>query len=160
MRKGLITILSLIAVLVLAPFYAHSELQTVVGATIFGGAERGTEGNPGGIGGVEGFGLFPFSSNFGLQGSMRHEGGNAGNGGYRLSLSGGPVYGYASGKLGLNVDYQFIDATNSNFIFLRGVWAHYFDNFDFVLSYSQPVHEVQRGRHNLINLTSVNNNPP
>ena len=33
--------------------------------------------------------------------------------------------------------------TRNNFIFLRGVWAHYFDTFDFVLSYLQPVYHIQ-----------------
>jgi hypothetical protein len=150
MSKAFNFVLSLLAILFLLPIQANSELPPVAGVTLFGGAERGTEGNAGGIGGIEGFGLFPLTDSFGLQGSMRHEGGNAGNGGYRLGLSVGPVYGYASGKVGLNVDYQFIDRTNSNFIFLRGVWAHYFDNFDFVLSYSQPVHRVQHGDRNII----------
>ena len=129
---------------------AWADLQPLLGLSLFGGAERGTEGNAGGIGGVEGFGLLPLSQQWGLQASMRHEGGNAGNGGYRFGLSAGPVYGYGSGKIGLNVDYEFVDATNSNFIYLRGVWAHYFETFDFVLSYSQPVHEIQLGEPNLI----------
>jgi hypothetical protein len=150
MKNGFILVVCLAMSFVLFCRPANSEIRTVVGATLFGGAERGTEGNAGGVGGIEGFGIFPVGGNFGFQGSMRHEGGNAGSGGYRLGLSAGPVYGYASGKVGLNVDYQFMDATDSNFIFLRGVWAHYFDKFDLVLSYSQPVHEVQRGDRNLI----------
>lgn len=150
MGKRSMGVLILLVLFIILPRQASTELRPVVGATLFGGAERGTEGNAGGIGGAEGFGLFPLTDSLGIQGSMRHEGGNAGNGGYRLGLSAGPVFGYDSGKLGLNVDYQFIDRTSSNFVFLRGVWAHYFDNFDFVLSYSQPVHKVQRGDPNLI----------
>jgi hypothetical protein len=150
MKKGFLFTVSVVIGLALFSAPAGSEIQTVVGATLFGGAERGTEGKAGGVGGIEGFGIFPLAGNFGFQGSMRHEGGNAGDGGYRLGLSAGPVFGYANGKVGLNVDYQFAERTNANFFFLRGVWAHYFDSFDLVLSYSQPVHTVQHGDRNII----------
>lgn len=151
MKKGLILVLlTVAAILIVFPPQANSQLRTIVGASLFGGAERGTEGNAGGVGGMEGFGLLPITNSFGLQGSMRHQGGNAGSGGYRLGLSAGPVLAYSSGKVGLNVDYEFMDKTDSNFFYLRGVWAHYFNQFDLVLSYSQPVHEIQRGDRNLI----------
>jgi hypothetical protein len=54
------------------------------------------------------------------------------------------VYAYDSGKIGLFGDYVHRNRGDNNFFFLRGVWSHYFENFDLVLSYTQPVHHVQR----------------
>ncbi|HVO92658.1 MAG TPA: hypothetical protein VMT22_07450 [Terriglobales bacterium] len=78
---------------------------------------------------------------------MLNQGGNRG---YRLGFSAGPVYAYDSGKVGLFGDYVFEDRGDNNFFFIRGVWSHYFTNFDLVLSYSQPLHPVQHTNHNVI----------
>ena len=84
---------------------------------------------------------YPLSQRFGLQGSLLHQGGH---GGYKLGLSAGPVFAYDSGKFGVFGDYVYRHRGDNNFFFLRGVWSHYFDNFDLVLSYTQPVHSIQR----------------
>lgn len=166
------------------PTRSIADVEPLIGATLFGGAERGTAGkevkqsptcNPGppavasncstdrvlgdsvGLGGFELFGVLPLSRQFGLQGSYGFTGQEDG---YRLGFSAGPLYDYGSGKFGLFVDYEYRkeplgeirpaiafrrDRGNryQNFVFLRGVWTHYFDNFDLVLSYTQPTHSVQ-----------------
>jgi hypothetical protein len=154
------------------------DIEPLIGATIFGGAERGTAGkevnsnctpagvNCGthrvladtiGLGGFELLGVLPLSPQFGFQGSYGFTGQEDG---YRLATSLGPVYSYGPGKLGLFVDYEyrkeplgairpgladkrFTDNRYQNFIYLRGVWTHYFENFDLVMSYTQPVHKIQ-----------------
>jgi hypothetical protein len=120
-----------------------AELQPVVSVNLFGGAERGNEDHAGGIGGGEILGLLPLSGAIGLQGSLLNQGGN---GGYRLGASLGPVFAYSSGKVGLFGDYVHENRGDNNFFYLRGVWSHYFDNFDLALSYSQPVNSVQHTR--------------
>ena len=143
MTKAYIFFCGVVAALTLSAQQAGSELTPVLGVSAFGGAARGLEENAGAIGGVEGFGLLPLGQRFGLQGGFRHQGGN---GGYRLGLSAGPVYGYDAGKLGLFADYEYTHQGSNNFVYLRGVWAHYFDQFDFVLSYAHPVNSVQHDR--------------
>jgi hypothetical protein len=120
-----------------------AELQPVVSVNLFGGAERGNEEHAGAIGGGEILGLLPLGGPFGLQGSLLNQGGN---GGYRLGASLGPVFAYSSGKVGLFGDYVHENRGDNNFFYLRGVWSHYFDNFDLVLSYSQPVNSLQHTR--------------
>jgi hypothetical protein len=120
-----------------------AELQPVVSVNLFGGAERGNEDHAGAIGGGEILGLLPLGGPFGLQGSLLNQGGN---GGYRLGASLGPVFAYSSGKVGLFGDYVHENRGDNNFFYLRGVWSHYFDNFDLVLSYSQPVNSLQHTR--------------
>jgi hypothetical protein len=56
------------------------------------------------------------------------------------------VFAYSSGKVGLFGDYVHENRGDNNFFYLRGVWSHYFDNFDLVLSYSQPVNSLQHTR--------------
>jgi hypothetical protein len=157
---------------------AFADVQPLVGASLFGGAERGPAGTeldanctPAGVncdkdrvtadvvglGGFELFGVLPLSRQFGLQGGYGFTGQEDG---YRLGASLGPLYDYSSGKLGLFVDYEyrkeplgeirsnivsrrFRENRYQNFIFLRALWAHYFQNFDLVMSYTQPVHEIQ-----------------
>jgi hypothetical protein len=157
---------------------ALADVQPLIGATLFGGAERGPAGKelntnctPAGVncdkhretadvvglGGFELFGVLPFSRQFGLQGGYGFTGQEDG---YRLGVSLGPVYGYSSGKVGLFVDYEyrkeplgeirsdivsrrFVSNRYQNFVFLRALWAQYFPNFDLVLSYTQPIHEIQ-----------------
>lgn len=120
-----------------------AELQPVVSVNLFGGAERGNEDHAGAIGGGEILGLLPLGGPFGLQASLLNQGGN---GGYRLGASLGPVFAYSSGKVGLFGDYVHENRGSNNFFYLRGLWSHYFDNFDLVLSYSQPVNSLQHTR--------------
>jgi len=164
------------------PGRSMADVEPLIGASLFGGAERGAAGkevivSPActsgvttnchthrvlgdvvGLGGFELFGILPLSRQFGVQGSYGFTGQEDG---YRLAASLGPLYDYGSGKLGLFVDYEyrkeplgdirptiafrrFISNRYQNFIFLRGLWAHYFQNFDLVISYTQPVHEIQK----------------
>ena len=74
-----------------------------------------------------------------------------GVGGYRLGVSAGPMYAHDSGKIGLFGDYVHRNRGDNNFFYLRGVWSHYFTNFDLVLSYSQPVNSVQHTPRTVIN---------
>ncbi len=153
MKKSLVLVLAITSFL----FFPISkgigaELEPVVGLTLFGGAERGSGDHAGGIGGGEIFGFVPFAQRFGLQGSLLNQGGN---GGYRLGVSAGPVYSYDSGKVGLFGDYVHRGQDSTNFFYLRGVWSHYFDQFDFVLSYSQPVNPVQHTRRTVTDTTLV-----
>lgn len=127
----------------------RSELRPVVGLTLFGGAERGSDDHAGAMGGSELLGLYPLGQSWGLQGSLMNQGGN---GGYKFGLSAGPVYAYSSGKLGLFGDYVHRNRGDNNFFFLRGVWSHYIGNFDFVLTYTQPVHSVQRTRRTVTDI--------
>lgn len=137
--------LLLVGLLIFSPVATSkaAELQPVVSLNLFGGAERGNEEHAGAIGGSEILGLLPLGSAFGLQGSLLNQGGN---GGYRLGASLGPVFAYSSGKVGLFGDYVHERRGENNFFYLRGVWSHYFDNFDLVLSYSQPVNSLQHTR--------------
>ena len=148
MKKVISTILSILVMATLVVPLARSELRPVVGLTLFGGAERGTDEHAGAIGGSELLGLYPLSQTWGVQGSLLNQGGV---GGYRLGLSAGPVYAYSSGKVGLFGDYVHRNVGDNNFFYLRGVWSHYFDNFDLVLSYTQPVHSVQRTPRTVVN---------
>jgi hypothetical protein len=144
MKKLWTRTFAIAVILMLFASHAESELQPVVGLNAFGGAERGNaEGvnSPAGaIGGTELFGLYPFTNAFGIQGGLLNQGGR---GGYRLGVSAGPVFDYGSGKVGLFTDYIHQQQGDLNFIYLRGQWAHYFQNFDLIFSYSQPVNSVQ-----------------
>jgi hypothetical protein len=151
---------ALVLALVASVFFHHevsADITPVAGVTVFGGAERGTDSKAGGIGGVELFGLAPISPNWGIQGSLGYVGRSDS---HRALLSAGPVFGYSSGKVGLFVDFEYkhSDLAHINpaleflrdrggqdnyFFFIRGVWTHYFEAFDLLLSYSQPVHKIQ-----------------
>jgi len=89
---------------------------------------------------MEVFGLYPFAKTFGLQGGLLNQGGR---GGYRLGVSAGPVFDYDSGKVGFFTDYIHQKQGDLNFVYLRGQWVHYFQNFDIIFSYSHPVNSVQ-----------------
>lgn len=138
-------LLTVAVMLIMWPSDARSDLQPLVGVHTFAGAERGNgegvDGPAGAIGGMEAFGLYPFTKTLGLQGSLLNQGGR---GGYRLGLTLGPVFDYGSGKLGLFTDYIRQERGDNNFVYLRGQWAHYFNSFDLVFSYSHPVNSVQR----------------
>jgi hypothetical protein len=131
--------------LLLFTAHARSDLQPVVGLHAFGGAERGhlrgVDDRSNGIGGAELFGLYPFTPTFGLQGSLLNQGGESG---YRLGVSAGPVFAYGSGKVGMFGDYVYNRRDSLDFFYVRGQWAHYFQNFDLVFSYSHPVGSTQR----------------
>src|SRR5262245_3862549 len=137
------------------------EVNPLASINSYGGAERGINTSAGPLGGTELLGVTPLVGNFGFQGSLGWEGGNES---FRTLVSGGPLYKYSSGQFGLFVQYEYKQTplahvssvppndlrtlqdrggTRNNFIFLRGVWAHYFDTFDFVLSYLQPVYHIQ-----------------
>jgi hypothetical protein len=147
MEKVISTILSILVMATLVVPPARSELRPVVGLTLFGGAERGTDEHAGAMGGSELLGLYPLSQTWGVQGSLLNQGGV---GGYRLGLSAGPVYAYSSGKVGLFGDYVHRNVGDNNFFYLRGVWSHYFNDFDLVLSYTQPVHSIQHTKTSVI----------
>ncbi len=145
---------------------ADALLEPVIGLSLFGGAERGATGSgqhAGAIGGSELMGMVPLASRLGLQGSLLNQGGN---GGYRLGVSAGPVYAYSSGKIGLFGDYVRQERDSLNFFYLRGAWSHYFDNFDLVVGYSQPINHLQHVSHTVVdtNTTTFINqcgpNPP
>lgn len=136
---------------------ARADVNPLIGVNLFGGAERGTDSKAGGIGGVELFGTAPFSRDWGFQGSLGYIGRDNSQ---RVGVSGGPIFSYSRGKVGLFVDYEYKHSDlasinpalaflrdrggqDNHFIFIRGSWAHYFDSFDFILSYTQPVHKVQ-----------------
>ena len=132
MKKGLVFTIFSICLLVssLMPTRSIADVEPLIGATLFGGAERGTAGkevqqsptcttaprdtsncsthrvlaDPVGLGGFELFGVLPLSRQFGLQGSYGFTGQKDG---YRLGLSYGPLYDYGSGKFGLFVDYEY-----------------------------------------------------
>jgi hypothetical protein len=158
MNKLGTVVFSIVALLLLIGSHAgsaESELQPVVGLYTFGGAERGNDlglvdrnassthfvpASAGGIGGAEVFGLYPLTKSWGIQGSLLNQGGN---GGYLLGVSAGPVYDYGSGKVGLFTDYVHQKRGSNNFVYLRGQWAHYFQSWDLVFSYSNPVNRVQ-----------------
>lgn len=141
MKRIICTILSILMTVILVVPPVGSELRPVVGLMLFGGAERGTDDHAGAMGGSEILGLYPLSQTWGVQGSLLNQGGI---GGYRLGVSAGPVYAYNSGKVGLFGDYVHRNRGDNNFFYLRGVWSHYFNDFDLVFSYTQPVHSVQR----------------
>ncbi len=158
MKKACFIVINIVMIIALLVPPAGSDLQPVVGLTLFGGAERGTDDHAGGMGGAELLGLYPLGPSWGLQGSLMNQGGI---GGYRFGLSAGPVYAYNSGKLGLFGDYFHTSRGSNNFFFLRGLWSHYFDNFDLVVSYSQPVHSVQRTKQTVFDLPPPGcGNPP
>jgi hypothetical protein len=144
MKKICLPIFTLIALVIVFELRAIAELQPVAGLNTFGGVERGNDkainGPAGAIGGTEIFGLYPLSKSLGLQGSLLNQGGR---GGYRLGVSAGPVFDYGSGKVGLFADYVHLNQGDNNFIYIRGQWAHYFENFDLVFSYSNPVNSTQ-----------------
>ena len=141
-----------------------NEVNPLASINFYGGAERGINTSAGPLGGTELLGVVPLIGNFGFQSSLGWEGGNES---FRTLVSGGPLYKYSSGQFGLFVQYEYKQTplahvssvppgsqsdlrplqdrggTRNNFIFLRGVWAHYFDTFDFVLSYVQPVYHIQ-----------------
>lgn len=123
---------------------AESDLEPVAGLNAFGGAERGNSQGitspAGAIGGTEVFGLYPFTKTFGIQGGLLNQGGR---GGYRLGISAGPVFDYGAGKVGLFADYVYQNQGSNNYIYIRPQWSHYFQNWDLVVSYSQPVNSVQ-----------------
>ena len=147
MKKIPTVTFSIVALLIFLAPHAGADLKPVVGLHAFGGAERGNgqgiDGPAGAIGGTEVFGLYPLTKTFGLQGSLLNQGGR---GGYRLGVSLGPVFDYSSGKVGLFTDYIHQERGSNNFVYLRGQWAHYFQNFDLVVSYSHPVNSVQHTR--------------
>src|SRR5262249_46897622 len=135
-----------------------NEVNPLASINLYGGAERGINTSAGPLGGTELLGVVPLIGNFGFQSSLGWEGGNDV---FRTLVGGGPLYSYSSGKFGLFVQYEYKQTplakigpmipqdkqdrggTRNNFIFLRGVWAHYFDTFDFILSYVQPVYHIQ-----------------
>jgi hypothetical protein len=167
-KLGAVAFSILAVFLLIAPHAgSESELQPVVGLYTFGGAERGNEfgltspntssthfvpAPAGGIGGTEVFGLYPLTKTWGIQGSLLNQGGR---GGYRLGVSAGPVYAYGSGKVGLFTDYIYQNSGGNNFVYLRGLWSHYFQNWDLVFSYSQPVNSVQ---HDIVTIRSPEQN--
>jgi hypothetical protein len=117
-----------------------ADLKPVGGITGFAGAERGSGGSGSAIGGVDGLGLFPLTNNLGLQGGLTLSGGQ----GFRFGLNAGPVLNFDSGKLGLFVDYEHFAREDYNYAGIRGMGAYYFNRFDGILSYSQPVSSVNR----------------
>lgn len=155
MKKACSIVIGIVMTIAIFVSPAGTDMKPVVGLTLFGGAERGSDDHAGAMGGSELLGLYPLGPSWAVQGSLLNQGGI---GGYKFGLSAGPVYAYSSGKLGFFWDYVHRNVGNNNFLYLRGVWSHYFENFDLVLSYSQPVHSVQRTRVTVVDLDGCN--PP
>lgn len=103
------------------------------------------------FGGFDLLGVLPVARQFGLQGNFGFIGEHDG---YRLSTGFGPIYDYNSGKVGLFFDYQYRrepladirpglaflrNRQHQHFMFLDAAWAHYFDKFDLVFTYSHPL---------------------
>ncbi len=126
-----------------------ADLKPVGGITGFAGAE-GTDNSGSAIGGVDGLGLFPLTKNLGLQGGLSFSGGQ----GFRFGINAGPVLNFDSGKLGLFTDYEYFAREDYNYVGIRGMGAYYFNRFDGILSYSQPVSSVHRSGRS--KLTSIN----
>jgi hypothetical protein len=116
-----------------------ADLKPVGGVTVFGGAERG-ENDASGIGGIDLLGLLPLGKDVGIQGGLNFSGGQ----GFRFGLNAGPVLNFDAGKLGLFLDYEHRARDDFNYVGLRGIGGYYFDRFDALLSYSQPVSSVKR----------------
>jgi len=116
-----------------------ADLKPVGGITAFGGAERNGDGASG-IGGIDLLGLAPLGKDIGIQGGLFLSGGQ----GFRFGLNAGPVLNFTSGKAGLFLDYEHRVRENFNYVGIRGVGGYYFDRFDALLSYSQPVSSVKR----------------
>ena len=121
--------------------YVHSvDLKPVASITAFGGAERAPGESASGMGGLDALGLMPVTATLGLQGGLYVSGGQ----GFRFGANAGPVLNLTSGKLGLFVDYEHRARDDFNYVGLRGTGGYYFNQFDALLSYSQPVSSVQR----------------
>jgi hypothetical protein len=116
------------------------DLKPVGGITAYGGAERGFTDSAGGIGGLDALGLLPVGKDIGLQGGLSFSGGK----GFRFGLNAGPVLNFNSGKVGLFVDYEHRAREDFNYVAIRGTGGYYFDRFDALLSYTQPVSSVHR----------------
>lgn len=115
------------------------DLKPVGGITAFGGAERNGDAASG-IGGIDLLGLMPVGKDVGIQGGLQFSGGQ----GFRFGLNAGPVLNFTSGKAGLFVDYEHRAREDFNYVGIRGIGGYYFDKFDALLSYSQPVCCVKR----------------
>jgi len=131
------------------PASIAADLKPVGGITAFGGAERNGNGASG-IGGVDLLGLAPLGKDIGIQGGLFLSGGQ----GFRFGLNAGPVLNFTSGKAGLFLDYEHRAREDFNYVGLRGVGGYYFNRFDALLSYSQPVSSVKRSGGSKI--TSIN----
>jgi len=117
-----------------------ADLKPVGGITGFAGAEKSNGFSGSGIGGVDGLGLLPLTKNIGLQGGLTFSGGQ----GFKFDLNTGPVLNFDSGKVGLFLDYEHRAREDYNYVGLRGTGGYYFDRFDALLSYSQPLSSVKR----------------
>ena len=137
--------LSLILALIMFTFFPKSigitaDLKPIGGITAFGGAERQRGQEASGIGGVDLLGLAPLGKDLGVQGGFYSSGGQ----GFRFGLNAGPVFNFTSGKAGLFLDYEHRAREDFNLVGIRGTGGYYFDQFDALLSYSQPVSSVKR----------------
>jgi hypothetical protein len=116
------------------------DLKPVGSITAYGGAERDPDHSASGIGGVDGLGLLPITKSIGIQGGLSFSGGQ----GFKFGLNSGPVFNFDSGKVGLFADYEHRARDDYNYFGLRGIGGYYFNQFDALLSYSQPVSSVHR----------------
>ena len=149
-RRSIIFIFVFLATISMARESSAVDLKPVGGITGFVGAERSNGISASGIGGVDGLGLLPLTKNIGLQGGLTLSGGQ----GFKFDLNAGPILNFDSGKVGLFLDYEHRAREDYNYVGLHGIGGYYFDRFDTLLSYSQPVSSVKRvnGRK----LTGVN----
>ena len=138
--RSIIFVFAFLAMISMANDSSAADLKPVGGITGFGGAERSNGISASGIGGVEGLGLLPISRNIGLQGGLTLSGGR----GFKFGFNGGPVMNFDSGKAGVFLDYEHSAREDFNYVGLRGTGSYYFDRFDTLLSYSQPVSSVKR----------------
>jgi hypothetical protein len=138
--RSLTSFILFIAVIAMSNYVGAADLKPVGGITGFVGAERGGGNSASAIGGLDTLGLLPLTKDLGLQGGLTFSGGQ----GFRFGLNAGPVINFSSGKAGLFLDYEHRARDNYNYVGLRGTGGYYFDRFDALLSYSQPVSSVQR----------------
>lgn len=148
-RSSMKVLLSTLLVLSVFAFILPStgnvaEIEPLGIVSLSGGAEREQGAPAGGRGTIELVGVWPFTSNLGVQGLWHYVGGR----GSRIGVSGGPVFGWADGKAGLFVNYQHRGLGDGDFVWIRPAAAFYLDQLNLNFWYSQPVSSGQRANGN------------
>jgi hypothetical protein len=115
-----------------------NEIFSINGGTFKPGS---CVGEAGARGMVSILGVLPFAmQDLGLQGGLGYNGGDGSRFGAKL----GPVYGWAGGKAGVIVDYQYRSHGSSHFFWLTPAVSLYVsDMMNVNLSYTQPISPIQ-----------------